>query len=108
MDALAIYLNLVCSQDATANVLDVKYSCRKRGGIMTHVVTSHARDTTECRILAGMPPPPYNLGTLVCVEFGDSTTAYLRPTLLKKISVTGEGSKLKSAQIFIPMCQLLS
>ena len=32
VDTLAIYLNLLCSQNATANVPDVKYSCRKPAG----------------------------------------------------------------------------
>ena len=63
---------------------------------MTRVVISHAGETTECRILAGAPPPPCDLGTLVCVEFGNLTTAYLRSTLLKKTSATRGGSKLKS------------
>lgn len=91
LDALAIGFLFWCTQTAAENVPDVKCSCRKPGGVMTHVVSSHVGETTECRILARVPPPPCNLGSLACIEFGNPTAAYLRPTLLKETSETGWG-----------------
>ena len=93
VDALAIDLNSLCSKDATEVVPEMKFRCREPGGLMTHVVTSHSGDATECRIMADVPAPPGDLGNLVCVEFMDSTTAYLRPTLLKVAPVTGGGGQ---------------
>ena len=53
MDALAIDLNLLCSKDDTEVVPDMKSRCRKSDRLMTHGVTSHAGDATDCRSMYG-------------------------------------------------------